>query len=242
MEAGDFEQVVALAGPGGAGAVTAAAAFFGALHGAGSLPASRVRRLEIAWVGDQLARDAVRERFDHPAGSEYEPSPDGSWWARYPRLVKAVADVATGRGSGGAARDPRCCPARIVARDPEYAGRHPLGEGRDGRSVLEGGAQGVERRVLGPRAWPARCRWPPPWPGDVAGHVGGEEVRPGTRVVAGAARGIERVVAAPLPRADRRPPGQRSSWTRSGYAPRRDDRRRHPPGARGGRRLPARPL
>ncbi|MBM2618758.1 ADP-ribosylglycohydrolase family protein [Actinoplanes sp. LDG1-06] len=63
---------------------TVAGALLGTAHGVDALPVDWVSRLELAWVGDVLARDLVAEFEEHPSGSEYEPAPDGRWWNRYP--------------------------------------------------------------------------------------------------------------------------------------------------------------
>jgi hypothetical protein len=56
---------------------------FGATHGI-EIFGHVVGRMEVGWVADRLARDAVVERFDHPAGTEYSVGSDPTWWSMYP--------------------------------------------------------------------------------------------------------------------------------------------------------------
>lgn len=86
----------AAAAPGG-GVATTAGAFLGGLHGASALPVGLVSRLELAWVGDTLARDLVTELSTSPSGHEtliesepgvlsmgWQEGPDPHWATRYP--------------------------------------------------------------------------------------------------------------------------------------------------------------
>ncbi len=66
------------------GAATFAGALLGAQHGRRALPQHILRRLEIGWVADQLARDALVEQATSPSGSEYRAATDPDWWDRYP--------------------------------------------------------------------------------------------------------------------------------------------------------------
>jgi len=43
-----------------------------------------VSRLELAWIADVLAQDLISQYVDNPAGSDYEPAADPTWWNRYP--------------------------------------------------------------------------------------------------------------------------------------------------------------
>jgi hypothetical protein len=79
-----FTQTVEAARPHGRGAATVAGALYGALHGAGALDSWLLYRHEIAWVGDQLARDAIREVREHPSGGGFGPAEDPAWAGRYP--------------------------------------------------------------------------------------------------------------------------------------------------------------
>lgn len=83
LSAGDFERLAQIAGPHGRGPMTVGAALFGALHGIDALHHA-VSQLEMGWVADRLARDAVAERLDHPAGTEYSTGSDPMWWSMYP--------------------------------------------------------------------------------------------------------------------------------------------------------------
>jgi len=74
----------AASGANGAHAAVVAGALLGAVHGVDALPVDWVSRLELAWVGDTLARDLVAEFLDRPSGGEYTPAPDPRWWSRYP--------------------------------------------------------------------------------------------------------------------------------------------------------------
>jgi ADP-ribosylglycohydrolase len=73
----------ASAGDGGHVAATAGA-LLGAMHGVHALPTDWLSRLELSWVGEVLAHDLVTEFVEGPSGSEYRPSPDRTWWNRYP--------------------------------------------------------------------------------------------------------------------------------------------------------------
>lgn len=77
-------DAIQLAAPHGHGAITTAAALFGAAHGLRALPADGLGRLEIGWVADRLARDAIEDVTTHPGGSEYTAPSDPTWWSRYP--------------------------------------------------------------------------------------------------------------------------------------------------------------
>jgi ADP-ribosylglycohydrolase len=73
----------ASAGDGGHVAATAGA-LMGAIHGVHAMPANWLSRLELSWVGDVLAHELVTEFVEEPSGHEYAPSPDRTWWNRYP--------------------------------------------------------------------------------------------------------------------------------------------------------------
>lgn len=86
----------AAAAPGG-GVATTTGALLGGLHGVSSLPVAAVSRLELAWVGDTLARDLATELAVGPSGHEvligsddgtlamsWHEGPDPHWWTRYP--------------------------------------------------------------------------------------------------------------------------------------------------------------
>jgi hypothetical protein len=68
----------------GHGPAIVAGALYGARIGATSLDENILRRHEIAWVADQLARDAVRDVTEFPAGTEYSQATDPAWSVRYP--------------------------------------------------------------------------------------------------------------------------------------------------------------
>jgi ADP-ribosylglycohydrolase len=76
--------VFAASAPDGGHAAVVAGALIGAIHGPACLPVDWVSRLELAWVGDTLARDLVQQVTEGPAGGEYEPATDPTWWNRYP--------------------------------------------------------------------------------------------------------------------------------------------------------------
>jgi ADP-ribosylglycohydrolase len=76
----DFGQVLELSRPHGDGAVTTAAALFGALNGVFALPQKDLARLELAWVGDVLVHDALTDRRHKAPGGR----PASISWARYP--------------------------------------------------------------------------------------------------------------------------------------------------------------
>lgn len=61
-----------------------AGALLGAAHGAESLPARLVARLEFAWPVDALARDLVAQLEDRPGGDEHQEPADRHWRTRYP--------------------------------------------------------------------------------------------------------------------------------------------------------------
>jgi hypothetical protein len=83
-EAATFDSAVRAARRHGRGPAIVAGALYGARIGAGALDEGLIRRHEIAWVADQLARDAIRDVSERPAGDEYSPAPDPAWSARYP--------------------------------------------------------------------------------------------------------------------------------------------------------------
>ncbi|HUP86884.1 MAG TPA: hypothetical protein VM143_14595 [Acidimicrobiales bacterium] len=83
LSADDFETLAQSAGSHGKGPMIVGAAMFGALHGVDAL-GHVVSRLEVGWVADRLAGDAVAERLDHPAGTEYSTGSDPMWWSNYP--------------------------------------------------------------------------------------------------------------------------------------------------------------
>jgi hypothetical protein len=69
------------------GAATFAGTLWGALLGADRLAQEvNLERLEIAWVGDRLARDALREQAEQPGFWGYygEPPEDRMWRVLYP--------------------------------------------------------------------------------------------------------------------------------------------------------------
>lgn len=80
----DLSTALLSAAPHGRGATTVAGALHGAARGVGALPQSWLSRLEVGWVADRLARDALLEATVHPSGSEYGEPLDPTWWARYP--------------------------------------------------------------------------------------------------------------------------------------------------------------
>ncbi len=82
--AGDFAAAVRAARASGEGPALVAGALYGALHGTAALRESPLRRHDLTWVADQLARDAIHDLTQLPAGTEYEPASDPTWWARYP--------------------------------------------------------------------------------------------------------------------------------------------------------------
>ncbi len=60
-------------------------ALLGAAYGPDALPADLLARLELAVVGDALARDLVRQLTECPAGTEFHaPTDDPEWERRYP--------------------------------------------------------------------------------------------------------------------------------------------------------------
>ncbi|HEY0696184.1 MAG TPA: hypothetical protein VGD43_00060, partial [Micromonospora sp.] len=73
----------ASAGDGGQVA-TVAGALLGTAHGVDALPVDWLSRLELAWVGDILARDLVAEFGLGPPGSGRSGAADRRWWDRYP--------------------------------------------------------------------------------------------------------------------------------------------------------------
>jgi len=75
--------IAAAGATGGAGAATCVGTLLGALHGYRALPQPLLARLEIGWVADRLAVDAVVEQSFHPSRSS-SATGDGSWYARYP--------------------------------------------------------------------------------------------------------------------------------------------------------------
>lgn len=70
----------------GAGSATFAGAVAGAVGGLSSLPIKDVTRLELGWVADQLAQDAVRQCHEHPGSWSYygNPPADRMWPTLYP--------------------------------------------------------------------------------------------------------------------------------------------------------------
>lgn len=59
-------------------------ALVGAMHGLSSLPSEILKRLELVWIVDALARDLFLELTDSPGGSEWTEPRDPLWWSRYP--------------------------------------------------------------------------------------------------------------------------------------------------------------
>ena len=82
--AGDLRTALLNAAPHGRGATTVAGALHGAARGISAVPQSWLSRLEVGWVADRLARDAVLEATVHPSGSAYADPTDPMWWSRYP--------------------------------------------------------------------------------------------------------------------------------------------------------------
>lgn len=70
----------------GAGSATFAGAIVGAVGGLTSLPVAQVTRLELGWVADRLAQDAVRQCRQHPGlwGYYGDPPLDPMWPTLYP--------------------------------------------------------------------------------------------------------------------------------------------------------------
>jgi hypothetical protein len=81
----------------GAGVAAVAGALLGAVHGVDALSPAIVSRLELAWVADALARDAMSELMDAPGGHEtwtesqpgtfqagWQEGSEPNWWHRYP--------------------------------------------------------------------------------------------------------------------------------------------------------------
>ncbi len=66
------------------GAATFLGAILGAHRGRSALPEDLVQRLEIGWVADKLACDAVLEQVASPGGAEFVPASDPGWWRLYP--------------------------------------------------------------------------------------------------------------------------------------------------------------
>ncbi len=80
----DFAAAVTEARRAGRGPAIVAGALYGARHGTAAFQEQLVARHEIAWVGDQLARDAIRDVSELPAGTEDVAASDPAWSARYP--------------------------------------------------------------------------------------------------------------------------------------------------------------
>lgn len=83
---GDLADVLRRALESGPGAATFAGAVFGSLHGVAGLDLGLVRRLEMGWVADRLARDALRQQVEHPGlYGMYGATPsDAMWQVLYP--------------------------------------------------------------------------------------------------------------------------------------------------------------
>ena len=83
-ESSDFAAAVNAARRRGEGPAVVAGALYGARFGASALDGRLLGRHEIAWVADQLARDAIREVTEGPGGSEFVQPSDPLWSCRYP--------------------------------------------------------------------------------------------------------------------------------------------------------------
>lgn len=76
----DVRQAVVFAAGAAQGlAAPIAGALLGAMHGPEALPLGWLTRLELAWPGEVLAQDLVRELTWHGDRAE-----DDAWWERYP--------------------------------------------------------------------------------------------------------------------------------------------------------------
>lgn len=85
FKADDLRDALLFAAPHGRGATTVAGALWGAARGLDAFDQGLLARLEVGWVADRLARDAVLEASTHPAeGMEFGAPSDPTWWARYP--------------------------------------------------------------------------------------------------------------------------------------------------------------
>jgi len=80
----DAVRFAAAATPAGC-AAPITGALLGAAYGPDALPAQLLTRLELAPVGDALARDLVRQLTECPAGTEFPaPTDEHEWERRYP--------------------------------------------------------------------------------------------------------------------------------------------------------------
>lgn len=70
--------------PDGAATGAVAGALYGASFGADALPVDGISRLELAWLGDTLARDLYRQFTLQPSGNEFAEGADPHWFSRYP--------------------------------------------------------------------------------------------------------------------------------------------------------------
>jgi hypothetical protein len=79
-----LEDAIRSARQHGKGPAVVAGALEAARLGASALDENLLRRHELTWVVDQLARDAIRDVTERPAGNEYTPRSDPTWSSRYP--------------------------------------------------------------------------------------------------------------------------------------------------------------